>query len=642
VLAAQDGTTVTVNGEPQESIDRGEFLEGILTDPSQITADKPVLVMQYSNGTSYDGVTSDPFQMMIPPYEQFLSSYTVSTPPDGFEVNYVNVVAPNAAVGSVQLDGAAIPADSFTRIGDSGFSGVQVSIAKGSHRLTAPLPFGVHTYGFADADSYGYPGGLSTSEVARVASLTLSPKSQTVQVNTQQCVTATVEDQNGGPVKDIRVDYSVSGANAAQGSATTGDDGHAALCYTGTKTGDDTLTASVGTLSDTATVTWSTQGPAKSSPPKADVQLSVAGPAYVRTGRQATFAATVSNSGPDAATGVSLHASSPAGATFVSASGGNGCTGTVCQIGTLSSGASKVITLVYTANQTGTLNVAPSVESDFDPNTGNNSVSVATAVIAADAPPPPPPPPSQPGTFNAIGTGTVTINGTQVPADQLVLIKSGDQVDVTNGSLTMTTFDKSFGTFSSSQLSARRRTASSARAAADLPAAFVVSQAAAGGVTTLTLAGASFTGCGTPRSLSAKNQTPIRQLWGSGKGNFTTKGRFSAATVRGTVWLVQDRCDGTLTQVVQGVVDVLDTTKNTTVSVAAGKSYVALAPNGVFKPPAARLQTTAQVKLHGLRWSGRTFLTRAAFTRFLRAHGSTWTQFAKNYPQLAAGLASRK
>ena len=44
-----------------------------------------------------------------------------------------------------------------------------------------------------------------------------------------------------------------------------------------------------------------------------------------------------------------------------------------------------------------------------------------------------------------------------------------------------------------------------------------------------------------------------RKLWGQGSGKFRTVGHYSAATVRGTRWLVQDSCSGTLTRVTQGV-----------------------------------------------------------------------------------------
>jgi hypothetical protein len=69
----------------------------------------------------------------------------------------------------------------------------------------------------------------------------------------------------------------------------------------------------------------------------------------------------------------------------------------------------------------------------------------------------------------------------------------------------------------------------------------------------------------------------LGQLWGSGKGKFRTSGKYSSATVRGTVWLVQDRCEGTLTKVSRGTVQVADFQRNRTVAVTAGHSYLARA-----------------------------------------------------------------
>jgi hypothetical protein len=66
-------------------------------------------------------------------------------------------------------------------------------------------------------------------------------------------------------------------------------------------------------------------------------------------------------------------------------------------------------------------------------------------------------------------------------------------------------------------------------------------------------------------------------LWGNGKGKFRTDGKYSSATVRGTVWLTQDRCDGTLTTVKRGIVSVRDFKRRRTVSVKAGHSYLARA-----------------------------------------------------------------
>jgi hypothetical protein len=75
------------------------------------------------------------------------------------------------------------------------------------------------------------------------------------------------------------------------------------------------------------------------------------------------------------------------------------------------------------------------------------------------------------------------------------------------------------------------------------------------------------------RASAAQAKAKSRKLWGDGKGKFRTRGRYSSATVRGTIWLVQDSCEGTLTRVRQGVVSVRDRKK--TVLVRAGRSYLA-------------------------------------------------------------------
>jgi hypothetical protein len=97
----------------------------------------------------------------------------------------------------------------------------------------------------------------------------------------------------------------------------------------------------------------------------------------------------------------------------------------------------------------------------------------------------------------------------------------------------------------------------------------------------LKLQGGNFLDCvSSVRALAKKR--PLRRLWGSGKGHFRTRGRFSSATVRGTKWLTEDRCDSTRITVVQGVVLVHDFVRDVDVSVRAGHGYRANAlPRGV-------------------------------------------------------------
>lgn len=69
-----------------------------------------------------------------------------------------------------------------------------------------------------------------------------------------------------------------------------------------------------------------------------------------------------------------------------------------------------------------------------------------------------------------------------------------------------------------------------------------------------------------------------RRLWGSGKGNYTTSGSYGSATVRGTTWLVVDRCDSsTLFKVAEGTVWVQDFVKNKSLILTTGQEYIAKA-----------------------------------------------------------------
>jgi hypothetical protein len=110
---------------------------------------------------------------------------------------------------------------------------------------------------------------------------------------------------------------------------------------------------------------------------------------------------------------------------------------------------------------------------------------------------------------------------------------------------------------------------------------FRVRQAPGSPVTDVLLAGGSTAGCKPQLGAQASRALPhrvIRLLGASGKGGFRTRGRYAAATVRGTVWTTTDYCDGTLVSVQRDVVSVLDLVRHKTVTVTAGHRYFAKAP----------------------------------------------------------------
>jgi hypothetical protein len=78
---------------------------------------------------------------------------------------------------------------------------------------------------------------------------------------------------------------------------------------------------------------------------------------------------------------------------------------------------------------------------------------------------------------------------------------------------------------------------------------------------------------------SARRRPARRRLWAQDDdGRFTTGGRNSVASVRGTKWLTEERCDGTLTRVVRGAVLVRNLHTGRSVLVKAGRSHLARVP----------------------------------------------------------------
>ena len=75
--------------------------------------------------------------------------------------------------------------------------------------------------------------------------------------------------------------------------------------------------------------------------------------------------------------------------------------------------------------------------------------------------------------------------------------------------------------------------------------------------------------------LAKKKKRPRRRLFGNVNGRFRTRGRHSTATVRGTKWLTQDTCSGTLTVVSSGSVRVFDFGTHKTKVVKKGHRYLA-------------------------------------------------------------------
>ena len=172
----------------------------------------------------------------------------------------------------------------------------------------------------------------------------------------------------------------------------------------------------------------------------------------------------------------------------------------------------------------------------------------------------------------ARGTLAMSPAGIQrtVPLQDTVVLPLQSLVDTTAGAVNVTSTRDRLGRSQTAQF---------------FDGAFRVAQTAGRNpITEMALDGGDFASCpaasrrrSTRRARSAQSRKSIRKLWGSGKGKFRTKGRYGVAAVRGTRWLTEDRCDGTLIRVTQGSVTVRDIRLRKTVIVRAGRSYLARA-----------------------------------------------------------------
>ena len=170
-----------------------------------------------------------------------------------------------------------------------------------------------------------------------------------------------------------------------------------------------------GSLIDDAFVAKITDDAA---PTEADLAVAlVDAPDPVTVGNNLTYTLTVTNNGPNDATGVTLTDTLPTGVSFGSVASSQGTCSRIdtvsCNLGSLMNGATATVTLVVTPTTAGPLTNTASVSgNETDPTTSNNTASATTTVMT----PPPPPPAAGPdltGSWVSLTQTCKTVRGVQ-------------------------------------------------------------------------------------------------------------------------------------------------------------------------------------------------------------------------------------
>ncbi len=206
----------------------------------------------------------------------------------------------------------------------------------------------------------------------------------------------------------------------------------------------------------------------------------------------------------------------------------------------------------------------------------------------AQAAPPPPPVLGQSQDVKPV-SGTVfirTASGQFIPLTGATQIPSGTVIDALHGTLAITTAlpGGSGGAHDAAAKGKKPSGKAKTQSGTFGGAIFKLTQARTG-LTNLSLVESAFQGAPSyatckahkagEASAAAVSSKTLQLLHASAHGKFTTTGRYSAATVRGTIWTIADRCDGTLTHDVTDSVAVTDFVRHKTIVLHAGQSYLA-------------------------------------------------------------------
>ncbi|PZV87559.1 CHU domain-containing protein [Algoriphagus aquaeductus] len=174
VLASEDNTEVSVNGNSIGVLNRGQWMpiEFEANESAKIATTKPSSVTVFSKSQACNQPNApnsdfgDPFMISYSPVEQFLTQLTFNAINLPSIVNhYVNIVVKSGDQAQTRLDGQSIGSSFSPLPGDPNFQIARVSIFQGVHTLTNPSGFAAYVYGFGEIESYGYAAGAALNNL---------------------------------------------------------------------------------------------------------------------------------------------------------------------------------------------------------------------------------------------------------------------------------------------------------------------------------------------------------------------------------------------------------------------------------------------------------------------------------------------
>ncbi len=173
---------VTVNGTVLAfaTLINNSYYELNASTTQQISSSEGIAVYQYIITQNCDNVSSDPEMVLINSIEQtlndisFVSAHQALTPPNtNITSHYLNVIIKDqgTALSSLLLDGAIVPAASFTPVGATNYKFARINLtstttaANPTHRILSDSGFIAIAYGYGNVESYGYNAGTNIKDL---------------------------------------------------------------------------------------------------------------------------------------------------------------------------------------------------------------------------------------------------------------------------------------------------------------------------------------------------------------------------------------------------------------------------------------------------------------------------------------------
>ncbi|MCG8317644.1 MAG: putative Ig domain-containing protein, partial [Pseudomonadales bacterium] len=268
IIATKDNTAVYTNEVLVAKLNSGEAFNFISREAQFVKANNPIMLLHFMSSASYSSDSSripqpnlpygvgDPSMVLLGSVENYLSSYTVSSPQTDLAMNFVNIVISDSAASTLLLDGVAIDSSTFVAIGNTGYSYIQLEVEPGSHHVSADEPFGLVIYGYDAQNSYAYSGGMALGNADLVSSIEIDTASIELNAGNEACVSAIVTDSVGRALQAVPVKFEAGSLHTFMNYQLTSVDGVATHCYLGYQLGTDQVNVSVNEVVRTANIQW--------------------------------------------------------------------------------------------------------------------------------------------------------------------------------------------------------------------------------------------------------------------------------------------------------------------------------------------------------------------------------------------------